>query len=84
MMPGMQGMEGMMSANDMAALKNDQGIDASKLFLQMMIQHHRGAITMAQNEINTGQYHAAIALARSIVTSQQQEINTMQSILGSM
>ena len=73
-----------MSANDMAALKNDQGIDASKLFLQMMIQHHRGAITMAQNEINTGQYPAAIALARSIVTSQQQEINTMQSILGSM
>jgi uncharacterized protein (DUF305 family) len=53
MMPGMEGMEGMMSADDMMALQTAQGVDASKLFLQQMIQHHQGAITMAQNEINT-------------------------------
>jgi uncharacterized protein (DUF305 family) len=87
MMPSggmMPGMEGMMSADDMAALQNAQGVDAGKLFLQQMIQHHQGAITMAQNEINTGQYPPTIALARSIATSQQQEITTMQGILASL
>jgi uncharacterized protein (DUF305 family) len=83
-MPGMEGMPGMMSPDDMAALQNAQGVDASKLFLQQMIQHHQGALTMAQNEINTGQYPPAIDLARSIMTSQQQEITTMQNILASL
>ena len=83
-MPGMEGMAGMMFPEDMATLQNAQGVDASKLFLQQMIQHHQGAITMAQNEINTGQYPPAVAMAHSIVTSQQQEINTMQNILASL
>jgi uncharacterized protein (DUF305 family) len=84
-LPGMEeGMMGMMSDADMTALQNAQGVDASKLFLQQMISHHQGAITMAQTEIDTGQYAAAVDLARSIATSQQQEINTMQGILASL
>ena len=83
-MPGMTGMSGMMSEQDMQALQNAQGLDASKLFLTQMIEHHQDAITMAQNEIKSGQYQPAIGLARSIVTNQQQQINTMQSILGSL
>jgi len=39
---------------------------------------------MAQDEIKSGQNPPAVALAHSIVTSQQQEINTMQTILGSL
>lgn len=83
-MPGMGGMDGMMSEQDMQALQNAQGVDASKLFLTQMIQHHQGAITMAQNEIKSGQYSPATAMAQSIVTSQQKEITTMQNILGSL
>ncbi|MGZ5378521.1 MAG: DUF305 domain-containing protein [Mycobacterium sp.] len=89
MMPGpgmsdIPGMDGMMSEEDMAALKNAQGVEASKLYLTQMIKHHEGAITMAQNEIKDGQYPDTIALARSIVTSQQQEIDTMNKILASL
>jgi uncharacterized protein (DUF305 family) len=47
-----------------------------------MIAHHEGAITMAQTEIKDGQYPAAVAMAHSIVTSQQQEIDTMKGILA--
>jgi uncharacterized protein (DUF305 family) len=83
-MPGMDGMAGMMSDQDMTMLQNAKGVDASKLFLQQMIAHHQGAITMAQQEISSGQYPDAVALARSIETSQQQEINTMQGILGTL
>lgn len=80
----MPGMSGMMSEQDMTALKNAQGVEASKLFLTQMIAHHQGAITMAQSEIKDGQYPAAIELAKSIVTAQQQEIDTMKGILGSL
>lgn len=83
-MPPMGETGGMMSEQDMQALQNAQGVDASKLFLTQMIKHHQGAITMAQKEIKSGHYQPATALAQSIVTSQQQEINTMQSILGSL
>ena len=61
-----------------------RSVDASKLFLTQMTQHHQGAITMAQDEIKSGQYSPAIALAHSIVTNQQREINTMQGILSSL
>ena len=77
-------MEGMMSPADMQALQNAQGVEASKLFLTQMIRHHQGAIAMAQNEVNNGQFSDAIALAKSITSSQQKEIDTMNEILESL
>jgi uncharacterized protein (DUF305 family) len=81
---GTQSMQGMMSEQDMTGLKDAQGVDASKLFLTQMIAHHEGAITMAQTEIKDGQYPAAVELADAIVTTQQQEIDTMKSILATL
>jgi uncharacterized protein (DUF305 family) len=75
---------GMMSDQDMTALQNAQGVDASKQFLTGMIQEHQSAIAMAQDEIKSGQYPPAVALAHSIVTNHQQEITTMQGILASL
>ncbi len=77
-------MSGMMSEQDMAALQNAQGVEASKLFLTQMTAHHEGAITMAQTEIKDGQYPAAVELARAIVAAQQKEIDTMKGILASL
>ncbi len=86
-MPGMgskNGMPGMMSPADMQSLQNAQGTDASKMFLTQMIAHHQGAITMAQDEIKNGQSPEAITLAKSIASSQAQEIDTMNGILKSL
>ena len=56
-MPGMGGSgHGMMSEAVMAALQNAQGAEASRLFLTQMIAHHKGAIMMAQQEIDNGQF----------------------------
>ncbi len=84
--PGMDmsKMEGMMSPAEMDALKNAQGVEASKLFLTGMIKHHQGALTMAQDEIKNGQFPDAIAMAKSILESQQKEIDTMNQILTSL
>ncbi|WP_299569276.1 DUF305 domain-containing protein [uncultured Williamsia sp.] len=74
-------MSGMMSAGDMNRLKAAQGRDAARLFLEQMIEHHTGAITMAQNEIRDGQDSSAKRLAESIATTQQREIATMKQLL---
>ncbi|WP_208301146.1 DUF305 domain-containing protein [Mycobacterium sp. DL440] len=80
----MPAMQGMVSEADMTALRNAQGAEAAKLYLTHMIAHHEGAITMAQDEIKDGQYPAAVEMARTIVKTQQQEIDTMHQILGSL
>ena len=84
MMPSGSMMPGMMSDQEMTALQNAEGVDASKLFLTMMIHHHQGAITMAQTELKSGQNPPARTLAQSIITSQQQQITTMQNLLATL
>jgi uncharacterized protein (DUF305 family) len=83
-MGDMSGMDGMMSPADMDELKNAQGVEASKLFLTGMIKHHQGALTMARDEIKNGQFPDAVAMATSILDSQQKEIDTMNRILNSL
>jgi uncharacterized protein (DUF305 family) len=39
---------------------------------------------MAQNEIGNGRFQPAVQLARAIVKSQQQEIDTMKGILETL
>ncbi len=85
-MDGMEGMmmSGMMSDADMARLENSAGADFDRLWLEMMIQHHAGAISMAQDELSGGKYPAAKQVAQNIVASQQDEINKMDSMLAAM
>lgn len=75
---------GMMSGEQMTALKNASGVELNRLFLTGMIAHHEGAIDMAQSEIDDGTFAPAIEMARTIVTTQQQEINTMKGILETL
>ncbi|NRG43131.1 DUF305 domain-containing protein [Rathayibacter sp. VKM Ac-2835] len=76
-------MDGMMSEEDMSALDSATGAEAEKLFLEQMTMHHEGAVEMAQTEIDGGQNADAIEMANTIVTTQTEEIATMQSLLAS-
>lgn len=81
---GMQmgGSDGLMSQQDMDALERADGTQAATLFLTQMIEHHQGAITMAEQEQAAGQDDAAKALASSVVSTQQGEIDTMKKLLA--
>ncbi|GAA4633207.1 DUF305 domain-containing protein [Actinoallomurus vinaceus] len=81
---GMNHGSGMMSEQDMKKLGTLSGKPFDKAFLQMMIQHHQGAVTMAKAEQASGSSADAKALASSIVTSQSAEIETMRRLLTSM
>ena len=76
-------MSGMMSEEDMTALKDASGADASRLFLEQMIVHHRSAVMMAEAEMKAGLNGDAKALAAQIIKSQTSEITTMTELLGS-
>jgi len=75
-------MTGMMSEAQMQELEAATGPAFDELFLQMMIEHHTGAIEMAQTEQFKGKYQEAIDLAAQIEATQQAEIETMQGLLA--
>lgn len=79
-MPGMQ-MPGMMSDADMGQLEKLSGAAFDKAFLQGMIGHHEGAVTMAKEEQAKGQFPEAKALAARIIDAQQAEITEMKGLL---
>lgn len=88
-MGGMGGMDhgggdmpGLMSEQDMGALRDASGEQASRLFLEQMIEHHTSAIKMAEVELERGENGDAKALARQIIRTQQAEIETMSGLLA--
>lgn len=68
-----------MTMDDMTAvLKDKQGDEFDKAFIEMMIEHHQGAIDMA-NLIPTRAKHDEIKkLGQDIITAQTKEINEMK------
>jgi uncharacterized protein (DUF305 family) len=46
----------MMSADDMQALQDASDAEFQDMWLDMMIQHHEGAVEMASAERTEGQY----------------------------
>jgi uncharacterized protein (DUF305 family) len=84
-MPGMDmSGEGMMSDDDMKELEGMKGADFDKMFAQMMIEHHKGAIAMAKDEQKNGKNADAKKMADDIVTGQSAEVKQLQSILDQL
>lgn len=75
------GMEGMMSDQEMQQLGAASGSAFDRMWLQMMIKHHQGAVAMATTETQQGSSADAKALAGQIITAQNKEISQMQQLL---
>lgn len=90
-MTGMAGMDhggnhslpGMMTTDDMNRLGRAHGAEFDRMFLQMMIDHHQGAIEMARTERAQGRNAQAVHLAEGIQSSQAAEIAKMRKMLSS-
>jgi uncharacterized protein (DUF305 family) len=77
-------MSGMMSAADMARLGNATGPDFDRMFLEMMVLHHEGAIEMAEQELADGTYQPTKDLAQAVITGQQAEIDEMNALIAAL
>jgi uncharacterized protein (DUF305 family) len=83
-MPAMKLMPGMLTAEQMDALRTAKGAEFDRLFLEGMIQHHGGALTMVKDLFNTagaGQDAELFDFATDADNTQRAEIRIMESML---
>jgi uncharacterized protein (DUF305 family) len=77
-------MPGMLTAEQMDALRKARGAEFDYLFLTGMIQHHGGALTMVKDLFDTpgaGQDAELFNFATDVDSGQRAEIRIMQSML---
>ncbi len=70
-----------MDPDDLAELRDSGANMFETMWMQMMIEHHEGAIEMAEAEQADGLFPDAIALAESIEESQTAEIELMEELI---
>jgi uncharacterized protein (DUF305 family) len=77
-------MPGMLDATDLSALAAAKGPAFDKLFLELMIRHHEGAITMVQQLYRDGGgvESAADRVAREVNADQSIEVRRMRDMLA--
>ena len=72
---------GMLAPQQIKNLEDSTGAEFDKLYLEGMISHHEGAISMAKMVINSKNAEVA-KLAKAIIDSQTKQIAYMKSLLG--
>lgn len=89
MTPGMMPSPGMIPSMptmtpqpDMSKMMDMHGAAFDRMFLQMMIMHHKDAVEMARTEQASGANPEAKQLAKNIETSQTAQITQMQQMLN--
>ena len=74
-------MPGMATPEQVAALEAASGVEAERLFLRLMIAHHRGALEMSEAVLAQSGHPVVAAFARAVLASQQSEIDLMTAML---
>src|SRR6476646_10177306 len=81
---GGMGMDGMMTDQQMRDLERSSGAAFDRMWLQMMIEHHRGAVAMARTQLSEGRLPEVKALSQAVIDGQTKEIATMTELVGAL
>jgi uncharacterized protein (DUF305 family) len=85
--PGWTPMPGMLTTQDMARLEQAEGAEFDRLFLELMITHHRGALTMVDTLLaqrGAAQDSQLFAFTSDITSDQSMEIDRMDAMLAEL
>ena len=85
--PGAQLMPGMLTEGEMGRLDQARAIEFDRLFLELMITHHQGALTMVENLLEqpgSAQDSVLFAFTSDITADQGIEINRMDNMLAGL
>ena len=85
--PGAMRMPGMLTDEEMENLAAADGVSFDRLFLEGMIKHHRGALTMVENLLDqrgAAQDSQLFAFTSDITADQTAEINRMDAMLAEL
>lgn len=78
-------MPGMLTAEEMGRLAAATGVEFDRLFLELMIKHHEGALVMVKDLFATagaGQESEIFAFASDVDSDQRMEIDRMSAMLA--
>jgi uncharacterized protein (DUF305 family) len=75
-------MPGLATPEQIEELESLEGVEAERLFLELMIAHHKGAVEMADAVLARSDYPVVVSLAEAIVASQESEIALMEDMLA--
>lgn len=75
-------MPGMASPEEIDKLRSLTGKEADVLFMQLMIRHHTGGISMAKGLLERSKRQEVRTLAQTIVNGQQAEIDLFTQMLN--
>jgi uncharacterized protein (DUF305 family) len=73
--------DGMMTPEQMNELQGASGAAFDRMFLEMMITHHEGAVRDSEREVAEGVNPQAKELAQQIISAQNAEITQMRQML---
>ncbi|WP_381799231.1 DUF305 domain-containing protein [Streptomyces niveus] len=74
-------MPGMATKTELETLRAAKGEKAEILYLQLMTDHHKGGVTMAEGCAELCEVDTERALAEGMVTAQQSELDLMADLL---
>ena len=74
-------MPGMASPADLTRLTAARGVEADRIFLTLMMAHHRGGVEMADAVLARSDRKEVVTLARAVKAAQTSEIQAMQQML---
>lgn len=74
-------MPGMATNAELTELRSLRGVESDRLFLQLMIRHHRGGIPMMEYAVEHANVPAVRTLAQQMLSTQSSEISKMTQML---
>jgi uncharacterized protein (DUF305 family) len=75
-------MPGLANPAQLAELRAATGVEAERLFLTLMIAHHRGGLEMAEGVLARTTVPQVVSMAKGIIVAQQADIDAMQAMLA--
>ncbi|WP_072807066.1 DUF305 domain-containing protein [Rhodococcoides yunnanense] len=75
-------MPGMASADELAALRQATGPAVDVMFLQLMLRHHEGGLSMMEYAADNAETPALVRLAQSMISTQESEATLMKQMLA--
>ena len=79
---GSMPMMGMATSGMLQELRRADGVAAETLFLDLMIEHHRGGVQMSEALLDRSDHAVVSRLAEAIIRSQSSEIQLMERLLA--
>jgi uncharacterized protein (DUF305 family) len=77
-------MDGLASQEELDAFAAADGIEASRIFAELMIAHHEGGVDMAEYAVDNADNAAVRSFAESMITGQSAEIAELRAVLESL